>query len=212
MYRLICILSFIVMFSFSSLHAEVTTQNNQVLSTTSMNISIPSSFSKLSADEEKFVISHILNDLVSFDIQRLHSDDLESVFNGTFYVLKQKAKTMWQCGSDITAWRNQDHLFPIPDTSTEYAVMPDMLKMIKLTFKLKTNDDAVKLQNALDMLYPNRSFGSDDTRMTKKFLHQNNQWIFIRGKFFEKLSGFIFSTDADGTIKSVAYSMSISQS
>ena len=65
------------------------------------------------------------------------------------------------------------------------------------------------LEGFLDQLYPiSDSFGAKDKK-AKAIKKSGNKIILIRGEFFKKLKGYIFDTDASGTILKVDYSLGI---
>jgi hypothetical protein len=79
--------------------------------------------------------------------------------------------------------------------------------MLSADFKLKSDDDAKVMQNALNIAYPTVT---DDDKKAVTFRHAGNQWTFIRGNFIApKLLGFIFQTDDSGKITSAKFSLQI---
>ena len=86
---------------------------------------------------------------------------------------------------------------------------PELNALIKKSFKLKTAKDAKMLEGFLDQLYPiSDSFGAKD-KEAKAIKKSGNKIILIRGEFFKKLKGYIFETDASGTILKVDYSLGL---
>ena len=83
---------------------------------------------------------------------------------------------------------------------------PVVMKLINPEFKLATDADAKTLQTALDAAFP---IMMDDDKKLASFSHAKSDWTFIRGKFFEKKLGFIFTTDDKGKIVSVKFSLGI---
>jgi len=68
----------------------------------------------------------------------------------------------------------------IPPSTTD---MPDLVKVLKADFTLKSDADAHVFQDALDVLYPiGTKFNKDDLN-AKAIRHYGNQWTFVRGKF-----------------------------
>jgi hypothetical protein len=86
-----------------------------------------------------------------------------------------------------------------PGTDGDY---PAIAKMISPKFALKTDDDAKQLQSALDVIYP---LNAGDEKSSEAFKHNGNEWTFVRGKFFDKLMGFVITTDDKGTVTGVKY-------
>jgi hypothetical protein len=86
---------------------------------------------------------------------------------------------------------------------------PELKALIKKSFKLKTAKDAKMLEGFLDQLYPiSDSFGGKD-KEAKAIKKSGNKIILIRGEFFKKFKGFIFETDASGSVIKVDYSLGI---
>ncbi len=99
------------------------------------------------------------------------------------------------------------HSLPLTDTDKD---LPGLLVLLDKSFKLKSDADAQCFQTALDEVYPvNRKGDFGDDEDVKSIRHDGNRWYFIRGKFFEKLKGFVLTTQDDGTITKVAYSLQI---
>lgn len=72
--------------------------------------------------------------------------------------------------------------------------------MIRPDFKLVTDDDAKTVQAALDQLCP---ILGDQDKAAENFTHTRNEFTFARGRFFDKLMGFVLTTDASGIVTSV---------
>ena len=86
---------------------------------------------------------------------------------------------------------------------------PELQKLIKKRFTLKTEQDAKAVEAVLDALYPiSDSFGGRDKK-AKKIVRTGNGFTFVRGEFFKALKGFLFETDANGSIVRVSHSLEI---
>ncbi len=86
------------------------------------------------------------------------------------------------------------------------ADLPDFAKMMNPEFRLASADDARTLQRALDAAYP--IMGSEDQKAAAN-RRVGNQWIFVRGVFFDNKMGFIFETDATGAVTAVKFSLKL---
>jgi hypothetical protein len=86
------------------------------------------------------------------------------------------------------------------------ADLPDFLTMLNPGFKLATEDDARTLQQALDVAYPIIGSGDKKAETNRR---AGNEWIFVRGIFFDKKMGYVFQTDPSGRIVSVKYSLKL---
>lgn len=129
---------------------------------------------------------------------------LNTVFTGQLYDVKIKIGQ----GNGSSTMREQimavdGKVTDVPSASTNQK-MANLLKLVKKEFKLKTQEDANVFEAALDDLYPMR-FDKDKKAIKK----QDGNYVFIRGDFFKNLKGFIVTTDAQGTITDISYSLRI---
>lgn len=107
---------------------------------------------------------------------------------------------------NIVVYRDEKFTsFPLIYTDMD---LPQLLAVINKRFKLRSDADAQKIQWALDVIYPVRSLDDDDgddDPAVKFFRQDGRRWDFIRGHFFDKYAGFVFTTDDDGTITKISY-------
>ena len=87
--------------------------------------------------------------------------------------------------------------------------LPDLQRLIKKDFQIKTRDDAHIIETVLDILYPITNRYAYDSFKGKTIRQKGNQWLFIRDRYFRDLKGFIFETDDDGNILAVSFSPNI---
>jgi len=135
---------------------------------------------------------------------RLTADVLGKVFTAIMYSVNvvtsdggSNSAVVARTGDDIT-------IVTIPGSTTD---MPDVLKLLKADFKLKSDADSQVFQDALDVLYPiNTTFNKDDLN-AKAIRHGGNQWTFVRGKFFDHFRGFIVTTDSSGKVTGVKWTL-----
>ena len=146
---------------------------------------------------------------IETDATRREDDALTSVFSPTFYdvTILQHSTTHTQEKNALLISLDGQMIELKHPTTNEH--LPNLQRILKQDFHLKTAQDALILEEALDILYPiSTSFGSDD--LDKKAIQQKgNQWFFIRGAFFDNLAGFVFTTDASGKVTDVSYSLGI---
>lgn len=158
----------------------------------------------LSADDQAFFDKHS-SDVVRLEPTRLDDPTLVRVFSVPLFHVKIVAKTGdgGEESMELLTARSGEKLVPIARPSSD-ADMPDFPKMLNPDFKLKSDSDAKDMQAALDAAYP---IVGDSDKKAATFIHSGNQWTFVRGKFFDKKLGFIFQTDASGTITSAKFAL-----
>jgi hypothetical protein len=156
-------------------------------------------------DERAFIEKHIF-DFIKVEPDRLHSSALDKVFSAPVYDVEVKITEGG--GSSIVhliVARAGDELVDLSAPSGN-ADLPQLKKLLNPEFKLRNEQDAQLLQDALDKLYPVRDSSDKKEKAVK---HSGNAWTFIRSKFFDNHVGFIFTADADGTITGVKYSLDV---
>ena len=160
----------------------------------------------LTPDEQQFFDKH-LSDIVKVEPTRLNGAALDHVFKVPFYDIKV---TIQQGdGTETThviAARDGSKLVQMSSPGTDEP-LPQFKALLNPRFKLKTEQDAKEMEQAIDAINPISHFGSDTK--AKAIKHQGNEWLFIRGEFFKKHSGYVVTTDADGTITDVKYSLKL---
>ena len=155
------------------------------------------------ADDQAFFDKQT-SKFIKLQPKRLTGDALGKVFTATMYQVNvvnsdggSTAAVVARTGDDIS-------IVSIPMSTTD---MPDFVKLIKADFTIKTDADAKAFQECLDVLYPiDTTFNKDDLN-AKAIRHTGNQWIFIRGKFFDHFKGFIVTTDAGGKVTGVKWTL-----
>lgn len=161
----------------------------------------------VSADEQKFIDAHIGN-IVKVEPTKLTDPSLGRVFSAAFYKVEVKVTQGGATQSmDVTVARVGDELVEVSRPSTTEDV-PALKKMINPAFSLKTEKDAKEVEAALDVLYPISKFGDKDAK-GKAIKHNGNDWVFVRGAFFDHHLGFVFTTDAKGSVTGVKFSLEL---
>ena len=154
--------------------------------------------------DQQFFNQHI-GDLVTLKPAPLDNPALAKVFSGRFYNVEV---VVAGGGTTVLVARQGSDLVQMT-TPSSTAGMPGFLKLLNADFRLKSDEDAHTLQDALDVLYPiDSDFGGEDAQ-AKTIKHAGNEWTFVRGKFFDHFKGFIFTTNTDGVVTSVQYSLEI---
>ena len=80
---------------------------------------------------------------------------------------------------------------------------PELLSLVKKDFLLNDEKSAQLFENALNVLYPVKKKEIPNVR----HLQEGDQWVFIRGTFFNDLQAFVVTTDTDGRITKIAYQL-----
>lgn len=154
------------------------------------------------ADDQKFFEDH-LKDLVKLKLQPLDAPAVAKVLSGNVYKVRI---TISQYLIDSVLARVGDKAADLSEPSSN-SKMPEFAKVVKPSFKLKTDADAKTLQGVFDSLYP--VDGADRLDVIR---HQGDVWTFIDGKFFDHFKGFVVTTDDKGTITEVKRSLEIKKS
>jgi len=157
--------------------------------------------------EEKSFFEKNVGKLVKLEPSPMNGEALAKVFAAKFYSVKMSidnaiiTTTVARVGNDLLQFHG-------PDTTAD---MPELKGLVKPDFKLKTDADGIVFRAALDDLFPiGDRFDKEDAKLNAT-KHSGNTWTFIRGKFFDELKGFIVTTDANGTITKISYSLEIKE-
>lgn len=156
----------------------------------------------LSGDEQAFFDKHV-SDVVKIDSTRMSDPAVVKVFGVPIYsvnVILDLGDGSTQ-GNPLVVARVDEKLVSVSRPGTD-SDCPNIQKMFSPSFKLTSDDDAKSVQQAMDVVYP---ILGDSDKAAEKFTHGSNQWTFVRGKFFDKLMGFVVTTDAGGTVTGVKY-------
>ncbi len=144
---------------------------------------------------------------IKIDVKPIDTQTLGKIFYGTFYQIKlgkedPDGSILWM--GNLMLIRVDDH-FVIPKDIGANKSMPSLKSLLKKDLRLKNMNDAQMIQDALDSIYKISSFSDKNVKGIKQ---KGDEWIFIRGKFFDTYKGFIFETK-DGVIVEVKYSLDI---
>ncbi|HJO93488.1 MAG TPA: hypothetical protein QF753_08825 [Victivallales bacterium] len=161
-----------------------------------------------STADVKKKISEDIHKQIDIAIIPIHTNALQEVFSAKFY--KAKININYP-GSPFLSLDyaivydldNKIHYFEMP---TSNQTLTQMLSIINKNFRLEeTTISHTLLEIALNDLEP---IGTRDLRV-EKIQKNGNKWVYIRSKFFDHYSGYIFYTDNNGKIVNIEYSMNI---
>lgn len=85
--------------------------------------------------------------------------------------------------------------------------LPVLTSMIKDDFRLNNETDAKTFEAALDVLYAADRFDKRKHDIIKR----ENDWVFVRGTFFESLKVLIVTTDENGKIDRMRYDLEFAE-
>jgi hypothetical protein len=148
------------------------------------------------------MVDNFLKAGIRIEKEKIVSDTLSKVFNGTFYKCKTGFSSSggdeWCTTSLIVI--NAGKLVEF-DNRTD-SILP-LLSLVKKEFIVKGVNEAKIIETCLKLIYPPSEF-SDETHERIKI---GNNWYFTRGKFFDSKSGYIVSLDKSLRISNIAYSL-----
>lgn len=155
-----------------------------------------------SSAKDDLMVDNYLKTGILTEKEKIVSDTLSKVFNGTFY----KCKTGFHytegeewCSRSIIVI-NTGKLIEF-DNRTD-SILP-LLSLVRKDFMVKGVNEAKIIETCLKLIYPPSEF-SDETHERTKV---GNSWYFTRGKFFDYKSGYIVTLDKNSKISNIAYSM-----
>lgn len=161
------------------------------------------SIGQVSSGKDDLMVDNYLKSRIIVEKEKILSDTLGKVFNGTFYSCKTGFSSAegdtWCSGSIIVM--NAGKLIEF-DSRTD-SILP-LLALVRKDFIVKGVNEAIIIETALEKLYPLSSFSGNED---KERLKIGNNWYFIRGKFFDSKSGYIVTLDKNLRISNIAYSM-----
>jgi hypothetical protein len=155
------------------------------------------------SDNDKAAINGYIIKMMYLDLTPVVSDALPAVFTGNFYIVHQ------EFGFDTSGtWICQNMKFNVTGSKVSYLAdlssnitINSLLVLLKNDFLLKDENVAAKFELALNAIYPYE----DEDKVQIKHMKKGDQWIFIRGKFFETYEAIIITVDPKGTIKKITY-------
>jgi hypothetical protein len=161
----------------------------------------PLNISAQQVDEEsgKIIDQHIKSRL---DIEKTLIDPQATgkVFVGTFYEVYPGFTFPEGSAGCVGYYLNLDNgkITEMQKLSFDME-LTQLLTLLKKEFRLKDEANAVLFEKALNALYPVEEKEVSNVRHLKK----SNQWIFLRGKFFDDETAVIVTVNPDGTITKI---------
>ena len=148
---------------------------------------------------DNYIISHTFS-----STEIVLSDTVQMVFTGNFY--KVSPGNTYADGQSL----GNPYFFNIREgrilemeelsESKNLELLPTL---VRNDFLLLDESNAKIFEAALDKLYPLDNNDKKEEKHEKK----NNQWIFIRGKFFSNYSALIVTADPSGNISGIDFSL-----
>jgi len=122
---------------------------------------------------------------------------VSKVFNGNFYIVDPTYNIPDGAVYVAELYFNiNEGAIVIYKTLTNDKELPVLLSLVKKGFLLKDESGAKLFEAALNELYPVK----ESERAGIKHIKKNNQWIFLRAKFFDDQIAVIVTTAPAGTI------------
>lgn len=170
-----------------------------------MLLSVNISAQQIDSVTEKLINEYVITRMI---IEKEPADPAltNQVFSGkfykvnTFYIYATREENSESSAACNQFWLNVDNgkVTEVQQLSSD-SNLPDVLSLLKKDFRLKDEASAVKFEQSLNALFP---VDKDDV-LNIKHMKKNNQWIFIRGKFFDDNTAVIATTNPDGTVSKV---------
>jgi hypothetical protein len=164
------------------------------------------SFLKLNGQDLSESDNSFFDDLIKSKIvlekSKIDSDTLAKVFTGTFY----RVNAGFSSVDGVSMCLN--YLFVMKDGQLiEFDSRTDsmitLVSLLRNDFIIKSNSDAKVFETVLNKLYPLSWIDEEYKEIIKK----DNNWYFIRGKFFDSKSGYFVTLDKNSKITNIGYSM-----
>lgn len=154
--------------------------------------------------KDKQVIDSYVRSITYTITEMVPMASVNKVFTGNFYNVKPgfTLKSGSMTCSEFHYNLRDGNLVELEelDQDKPLTVLPTLLQK---SFLLNNATAAGIFETAINALYP----VSDSDKGDLKRLKKGNQWIFIRGKFFEKFKAMIVTVDTKGMINSMEYSL-----
>ena len=154
------------------------------------------------ADQQ--AIDNFIKSISYTETQLVKQDVLRKVFTGNFYNVKPGFKEQ-----NGTMTCSEFHFNILNGKLTELEELDQdkelttLNGMLNKNFLIKDEASAKTFETALDALYPL----SDSDKAQEKHLKKGNQWIYVRGPFFEKFKALLVTVDAKGAITKMEFSL-----
>lgn len=153
----------------------------------------------LNAQDKKLIQDYILSQYIS-ETTVVNPAVTSKVFSGRFYIVSSgfKYQDMTSYCSDFNFNLEAGKIRNYENVSEDHE-MPQLVALIKKDYLLKDEPSAKAFEATLNELFPVKKEDLAGVKHYKK----GNQWIFIRGKFFEDKSALIVTVAPNGTITKI---------
>jgi hypothetical protein len=156
-------------------------------------------------EERAFIESH-QKEIVKIEPTKLADPSLPTAFAVPFFLLTVSTYTNGGVGTEqFIVTRLGNDLVSVGDPGTDDPA-PVLGKLLNPALRLRTDQDAIVLQRALDVVLP---IPTDTERKAETFHHVGSEWKFVRNHFFGSESGYVFSTGPNGAVTSVKFFLKI---
>jgi hypothetical protein len=150
----------------------------------------------INAQDEKLIDDYLRDNLTS-EKTVVSGVAIGKVFNGNFYIVdpgyKSPEGTAYVTEFFVNVSGGEMVLF---EQLTNDKDLPVLLSLVKKGYLLKDEASAKLFEASLNELYPVK----ESDRQGIKHIKKNNQWVFLRGKFFDDQTAVIATVAANGTI------------
>lgn len=162
-----------------------------------MGQSIPTS------DDE--LINNYISSTMSIKKEKLESESLARVFNGSFYkATPAYSRNGGTATCEVYNVVIMNGKLAELEEITETKTMDQMFSLLKKDFTIKGESDAKIFEEALDAIYP---LGWSDDAGDKKHFFKDGKWYFLRGTFFDSKKAFILTLNQSSAISQIEYNL-----
>lgn len=163
-------------------------------------------------DASKKAMKDYVLSKMTIDYTNLDPAVLGKIFTGSIYEVNLGFTSIdgsVLSGSDYHLIITDGKVTELPPPSTDMEL--NLLhSLVRKDFLLKDEAAATLFQNALDIIYPEDTFGKPNPEV--KHMKKGNQWIFIRDKFFDDYEAIIVTTNTNGSISKIEVKLGYSES
>ena len=158
------------------------------------------------SQSQKLIETYVKSN-VDIKMEMVNQSDLGKVFVGKFYKI---LVGFIESGSGSNSCGDADFVNILGTTVTMAEKVhtdiecPVLLSLLRKDFMMKDENAAKLFEACLNILYPVSKSESSNLRHFKK----DQQWIFLRGKFFDDYTAFIVTTAPNGTITKIEVKLS----
>ena len=156
-------------------------------------------------DNDLARIDQFIGKKISIKKEKLDPEALGKVFRGSFY--RATPEYAYNNGTSSCGEFNvvvvDGAIFDLENID-ETKTLEMLATLLRSDFAIQNEEDARTFELALDAIYP---LSWSDKPEDKKHMKKDDQWIFLRGKFFDALKGFVVSLDENYRIRQIEYQL-----